>query len=105
MMDPEYSKGSNAVASAMPYANYARDFRYTNGARPFYNDNNPEKPCADDSCKYDRPVVEAHSGIFSYNTNSVCWYMDTEFCSGIHELKRRMGGASNAKTFVSGLSY
>jgi hypothetical protein len=105
MMHPDESIGSNAVASAMPYAHYATDFRYTNGARPFYNDNNPDKPCPTEECKYRRPVVEADSGIFSYNTNSVCWYMDTEFCSGIHDLKRQMGGASNAKTFVSGLSY
>lgn len=105
MLDPVTSATSNVVASAAPYARYARDFRYTNGERPFYNENNPDLPCPSDACKYSRPVVEADSGIFSYNTQAVCWYMDTEFCSGIHDLKRQMGGATNAKTFVGGLSY
>merc|ERR1719502_1920392 len=91
--------GATAVATARPHARYSSDFRFTNGARPFYNSNSPQRG-------QPRPIVETYAGTFTFNTGrEVCWYMDSEFCAPFHRLKVIMNGPANARLFVMGLTY
>lgn len=82
--------GGMAVATAEPHANYVSDFRYTNGQSPKNSDGSP------------RSVVETNAGTFSFNAKNACWYMDTQFCAPFHDLKRHLGSAKAARTFVYG---
>ena len=38
---------------------------------------------------YGRPVVETYAGELTFNTEDVCWYLDSAFCSQFHALKAR----------------
>ena len=55
-----------------PFIRRSSTFRYTNGARPFHNE-----------------VVETYAGELTFNTEDVCWYLDSAFCSQFHALKAR----------------
>jgi len=87
-----------AVATADPIARFTDSgsapgtpFRYTNGQ---FAEN------ADGSM---RKVVETYGGILSFNAGSdICWYLDSYFCSGFHQLKQDFGSADDAKLFVYG---
>jgi len=89
-----------AVATATSHAVYSSNFRYTNGMRPFYADRTG-------SARHNRRVVETVAGTFAFNADpsQVCWYMDSYFCSGIHDLKATLGGATNAKVLIQGAVY
>ena len=94
------ASGSFAVATAQPHPRYAYDFRYTNGARPFW-------ASADDAPAegtFHRPVVETYAGTFTFNVENVCWYLDSQFCYRFHALKRSLGSASDARLLVYGLT-
>jgi len=106
----EYATTSNnendagtAVATARPWPRWARDFRYTNGRRPFNNATNPMRAHGE----YHRAVIETFAGTFSFNAHSdnVCWYLDSVFCAPFHRLKRQFGSANNALLFVNGIVY
>jgi len=92
------ASGSFAVATAQPHPRYAYDFRYTNGARPFWASNPPAEGT------YHRPVVETYAGTFTFNVENVCWYLDSQFCYRFHKLKASLGSASDARLLVYGLT-
>ena len=85
--------GGTAVATARPWPRWARDFRYTNGARPFNAVGNTQR----DHGIYHRAVVESFAGTFSFNAHSesICWYLDSQFCAPFHQLKAQMGSAQS----------
>ena len=86
-----------AVATALPHAQYSSDFRYSNGARPFLNNSGV--------ITYNRQVVESFAGTFSFETEKVCWYLDSGFCAPFHKLKKSLGSAGNARVLIWGLTF
>ena len=88
---------SSSVATALTHARYSTDFRYSNGARPFLNNSGV--------ITYNRQVVETFAGTFSFETEKVCWYLDSEFCAPFHRLKKSLGSAGNARVLVWGLTF
>mmetsp|Transcript_48604 Transcript_48604/g.127008 ORF Transcript_48604/g.127008 Transcript_48604/m.127008 type:complete len:663 (-) Transcript_48604:239-2227(-) len=89
--------GAVAVATALPHARYVSDFRYTNGKKAFYTVWGNEV--------YNRSVVETYAGTFSFNVDTVCWYLDSAFCAPFHKLKKSLGSPENARMLVWGLTY
>mmetsp|Transcript_60681 Transcript_60681/g.180526 ORF Transcript_60681/g.180526 Transcript_60681/m.180526 type:complete len:454 (-) Transcript_60681:1343-2704(-) len=56
-----------------------------------------------DGSRSPRTIVETYEGLFKFNTEAVCWYLDSAFCSHFHSLKRAIGNPQDAKTLVYGL--
>lgn len=99
--EPDMNLEANvAVATALSHARYSNTFRYTNGERPY-------TLASDGTTKvYGRQVVETYAGTFSFNLDApICWYLDSQFCSGIHKLKAEMGSAASAKLLVDGITF
>jgi len=86
-----------SVATALPHAQYVDDFRYSNGARPCFNESG--------TVDYNRRVVETYAGTFSFETQDVCWYLDSQFCAPFHALKRTLGSPANARLLIWGLTF
>lgn len=87
-VNAQSGSGKNPVATAKPFIRRSSTFRYTNGARPFHNE-----------------VVETYAGELTFNTEDVCWYLDSAFCSQFHALKESLGGAQSARILVDFLTY
>lgn len=85
-----------AVATAKSHARYTTNFRYTNGVTPFETQN---------GVSVARRVVETYASTFSFNVEDICWYLDSEFCSYFHYLKKHTGGHAQANLLVSGVTY
>lgn len=90
-----------AVATAESYYTLRDDFRYTNGeAAVTLNDANETVP---------RQVVETYAGtlyigVDGANGDTLCWYLDSEFCSFFHTMKRDLGDPETAKAMMCLLS-
>ena len=83
-----------AVATAESYYTLRDDFRYTNGvgART-RNGANETVP---------RQVVETYAGTLYIGVDgadgeTLCWYLDSEFCSFFHNMKQDLGDPETAK--------
>ncbi|KAL1519856.1 hypothetical protein AB1Y20_023359 [Prymnesium parvum] len=77
------SASTSAAAQAVPYPRYSTSFVSTNGISPFRQVGSTKVP---------RQVLEVTGGRLSFNTGDpYCWYLDTSFCQGWHDLKRRHG--------------
>jgi len=69
---------ASAVASALSGVRYSSTFRYTNGHRPIVT--------RSDGSTGQAVVVETYGATVSFS-KSECWYLDSQFCSGFHDLK------------------
>ncbi|KAL3908923.1 MAG: hypothetical protein SGPRY_009608 [Prymnesium sp.] len=77
------SAGLSAPAQAVAYPEVTPSFRSTNGLSPFVRIG--ETSVA-------RQVVETTGGRLSFNTaEPYCWYLDSNFCGGWHNLKSEYG--------------
>ncbi|KAL1523530.1 hypothetical protein AB1Y20_018467 [Prymnesium parvum] len=72
------ASSGEAAATAVPTYNSTFDFRYTNGETPRRVVNGVAAP---------REVIQTYKGVISLSP-SLCWYLDSQFCSGFHELKK-----------------
>lgn len=83
---------STVVAYALSHRKYSTTMRYTNGEEAYTWNN---------GSKVGRTVVETYAGTFAFNVESpVCWYLDSTWCYGIHQLKLLMGGAEYAEAII-----
>ena len=69
---------SVAAASATQHGRYATDLRTTNGH------------VQRGANGADLAVIEAYGGVISFNLEQ-CWYLDSQFCAPLHDLKKKMG--------------
>lgn len=60
------------AALAVPNPRFSTTFRYTNGLQPYI---------AFGAFKQPRSVPEVIGGTISFQTDSICWYLDSDFCS------------------------
>eukprot|EP00316_Scyphosphaera_apsteinii_P023363 CAMPEP_0119309582 /NCGR_PEP_ID=MMETSP1333-20130426/15845_1 /TAXON_ID=418940 /ORGANISM="Scyphosphaera apsteinii, Strain RCC1455" /LENGTH=578 /DNA_ID=CAMNT_0007313575 /DNA_START=76 /DNA_END=1812 /DNA_ORIENTATION=- len=97
------SQSEKSVAAATQYSKIVRDFRYTNGRRPFLNSNNSDYRKS--TGQYNRQVIETYAGKLTFDTDGACWYLDSYFCSGFHRLKVQLGGPGKARKLVHGLGF
>jgi len=78
---------------SQPAAAFTTDFHFTNGiipSRKLGGENGTvvkEEP---------RQVIETVGGRIFLRTEEVCWYIDSNFCSGFHDWKRSWGSPSAA---------
>ena len=96
--------GGYFVASALSHWRASYSFRYTNGEAAFQwvltGGEWERRP---------RPMLETYAGTLAYGVDGgsggvgLCWYLDSTFCSQFHELKRRMGGPSQARALMCAL--
>ena len=96
--------GGYFVASALSLWRASYSFRYTNGEAAFQwvltGGEWERRP---------RPMLETYAGTLAYGVDGgsggvgLCWYLDSTFCSQFHELKRRMGGPSQARALMCAL--
>jgi len=84
------SMQGDAMALATPKFHLSNNFRYTNGETPKLSVGSLVLP---------RQVVEVTGGTIAF-TDAECWYLDSYFCSGWHDLKR---GSSPDVVFGVGL--
>lgn len=94
--------GDMAVATAKQYGHMSYNFYHTNGERPFTLDGAGNK-------NYQRPMWSIHAGTMSIAVNAtigsgsdpMCWYLDSYFCSGLHEFKTLFGSPAEARMVVT----
>lgn len=91
---------STVVAYAISHRKYSNTMRYTNGQIAHIYDAN-----ANDT-EVPRTVVETYAGTFGFNVQApICWYLDSQWCYGIHQLKTAMGGAAYAEAIIHTIDY
>ena len=96
--------GGLFVASALSHWRASYSFRYTNGEAAFQ-----WALTGGEWERQPRPVLETYAGTLAYGVDGgsggvgLCWYLDSTFCSQFHELKRRMGGPSQARSLMCAL--
>ena len=96
--------GGLFVASALSHWRASYSFRYTNGEAAFQ-----WVLTGGEWERQPRPVLETYAGTLAYGVDGgsggvgLCWYLDSTFCSQFHELKRRMGGPSQARSLMCAL--
>jgi len=74
---------AQSAAQAVPFPHYSPTFLSTNGNSPYVRVGTNQIP---------RSVIEVTGGRLSFNTDEpYCWYLDSSFCQGWHELKQRNG--------------
>jgi len=75
------------AASATPTVVLTNDFRFTNGQRNMY-------------IRKQRPTFEIVGGTLLFDVGvdnpKMCWYLDSTFCSGFHDLKSAFWGQTDA---------
>jgi len=72
---------TSAAAQAVPYPQYSPTFLSTNSRSPYVKVGANQIP---------RSVIEVTGGRLSFNTDDpYCWYLDSSFCQGWHELKQK----------------
>ena len=82
--------GSQA-AIALPSFSLANAFRYTNGQQPVLTVGSITLP---------RNVIEVTGGRIEFAYQGICWYLDSNFCSAFHSIKR---ATSPTTTYVIGV--
>jgi hypothetical protein len=94
------TSGDIAVATALPYErNNPDNFYFTNGLKPRIGDSAA------------RRIVEIYAGKLSIGVNgtvsgvSLCWYLDSYFCSGFHEFKARLDSPETAKALIIAICW
>ena len=96
--------GGTFVATALSHWRASYAFRYTNGEAAFQ-----WVLTGGEWVQQARPVLETYAGTLAYGVDGgsggvgLCWYLDSDFCSQFHELKRRMGGPSQARSLMYAL--
>ena len=96
--------GGTFVASALSHWRASYAFRYTNGEDAFQ-----WVLTGGEWARQARPVLETYAGTLAYGVDGgsggvgLCWYLDSDFCSQFHSLKRRMGGPSQARSLMYAL--
>lgn len=89
--------GGTYVATALSHWRPSYEFRYTNGDTAFQ-----WVLTGGEWTKQPRPILETYAGTFAFGVDAdkLCWYLDSQFCSSFHELKRKMGSPGSAKTLM-----
>ena len=96
--------GGTFVASALSHWRASSAFRYTNGEAAYQ-----WVLVGGEWARQARPVLETYAGTLAYGVDGgsggvgLCWYLDSDFCSQFHVLKRRMGGPSQARSLMYAL--
>lgn len=72
-----YREAANAKQTAP--SNFPTDFRSTNGLGRFRVFHTHQTP---------RPVTEIQRGTMSFQTEDICWYVDSKFCANWHAFKQ-----------------
>ena len=72
---------------------YQTDFRSTNGQTPYRQFGTYQTP---------RPVAEIQRGVVAFQSQNICWYLDSMFCANWHAFKKLAGDNNpNAMKVVS----
>uniref|UniRef100_A0A7S2HJS0 Peptidase M10 metallopeptidase domain-containing protein n=1 Tax=Haptolina brevifila TaxID=156173 RepID=A0A7S2HJS0_9EUKA len=71
--------------------NFPADFRSTSGQAPFRMFG-PHRA--------DRPVAEVQRATIAFQTQGICWYLDSAFCSAMHGTK----GVGSAESYAIGVT-
>lgn len=98
--DPDSGDNAIFVATALSHRKASYDFRYTNGDAPY-------ELAADGVSASARPVLETYAGTLAYGVDgesadgvAMCWYLDSYFCSGFHELKADVGSVGGSRALM-----
>jgi len=94
-----------AVAEAHVYGRLdsSGDFHFTNGLKPTRR--------TEYGTVVPRQSLEVYAGMLTIRTtgnigdNSICWYLDSYFCSGFHALKKSMASAGGSKALISAICW